>query len=327
MDPVQLDEADWSACYALHSAAHAERGSRPNASQAAYRAGHLSLSSDGQQLFWVAREDDRIIGKADLYLGDQLTDRGRFALYVLAEHRRRGTATELLRALVDAALSRGCEQLVVGIDHADSRTLCEQAGGELTQRVTIRTLALNDVPWPRVDTWVEAGERDSPGARVLQFDRLPDELAGDYLRLMERVQADVPRAGTPVPSVSLDVRRAEELAYARRGWRWHCFALQEPDGTLSALAEVSHDPLIADGVHHQITGVAPAQRGRGRAKWIKAAVLKDICTRYPQVTRVTTNNADDNGPMVSINRQLGFVDRVQQAIYRFDAAGFRAHLG
>jgi RimJ/RimL family protein N-acetyltransferase len=59
-------------------------------------------------------------------------------------------------------------------------------------------------------------------------------------------------------------------------------------------------------IEQQFTGVLPFARGRGLAKWIKAAMLAHIHELYPEVRWVSTGNAGSNAPMLAINKRLGF---------------------
>lgn len=50
------------------------------------------------------------------------------------------------------------------------------------------------------------------------------------------------------------------------------------------------------------TAVIPAYRGRGLAKRLKAASLRDLAVRRPDVRLVTTTNEATNAPMLAVNR-------------------------
>jgi mycothiol synthase len=59
-------------------------------------------------------------------------------------------------------------------------------------------------------------------------------------------------------------------------------------------------------LEQQFTGVRPDARGRGLGKWIKAAMLLHMRELYPRAEWVVTENAHSNGPMLKINRTMGF---------------------
>ncbi|MDH5674520.1 MAG: GNAT family N-acetyltransferase [Myxococcales bacterium] len=328
MNPQVLSDADWSACHALHSAAHAERGTVP-ATLEAYRGQHNRALRAGEQLYWLAREGDSIIGKADLYFRDpKARTQGSFAIYVAADHRRKGAATALLRQVFDAALSRSCDRLDVGTDSDAGRALCEQAGGELQQELTQRVLELEALDWALVDRWISEGEARAQGASIEVIGELPEAEADNFVRLWSAVSADVPQPpGTPRTPIDLQYRRSKEAIVSSLGWKLITLVVREADGTLSALGDIMHDPRAPDLVRQDLTGVHPDYRGRGRARWLKASLLRRLAELCPGARRVTTNNADTNAAMVAINRRLGYVDTVRQSIYRFDTESFRARLG
>jgi GNAT superfamily N-acetyltransferase len=54
------------------------------------------------------------------------------------------------------------------------------------------------------------------------------------------------------------------------------------------------------------TGVRADARGRGLGKWLKAAMLLHVREIYPGLQTVITGNASSNGPMLAINKAMGF---------------------
>lgn len=62
--------------------------------------------------------------------------------------------------------------------------------------------------------------------------------------------------------------------------------------------------IAGDRGQHGFTGTRREYRGRGLASAVKAAALRSCAERG--VTRVTTSNAEENGPMRAVNAKLGF---------------------
>ncbi len=54
------------------------------------------------------------------------------------------------------------------------------------------------------------------------------------------------------------------------------------------------------------TLVLREHRGHRLGALVKAAVLRELGATFPQTRRITTYNAEDNVPMVALNRALGF---------------------
>jgi len=59
-------------------------------------------------------------------------------------------------------------------------------------------------------------------------------------------------------------------------------------------------------VFQEDTLVLREHRGHRLGALVKAAVLRDLAAAFPEVERITTYNAEDNEPMVAVNRALGF---------------------
>jgi len=62
------------------------------------------------------------------------------------------------------------------------------------------------------------------------------------------------------------------------------------------------------------TLVLPEHRGHRLGLALKVANLRALQAEHPEVTRITTWNAEQNGPMVAVNVELGFeiVERLQE---------------
>jgi len=81
---------------------------------------------------------------------------------------------------------------------------------------------------------------------------------------------------------------------------------REPDGVISGMTDITWAPYRGTLIYQMFTGVRPDARGRGLGKWIKAAMVLHIRELYPEVRVIVTENAHSNGPMLKINRTMGF---------------------
>ena len=74
------------------------------------------------------------------------------------------------------------------------------------------------------------------------------------------------------------------------------------------------------------TVVLTAHRGRGIARWLKAAMWQYLRESEPEVTHLRTENAIDNDPMLSINQAMGFVPTNRFGGWQADLDTFRRAL-
>jgi len=87
--------------------------------------------------------------------------------------------------------------------------------------------------------------------------------------------------------------------------RWTIF-VRDPQGRCVGGTEITFDPWEPALAFQQNTGVDPAHRGLGLAKWAKAAMLERVRDDRSDVARIRTDNAFSNVAMLAINDALGF---------------------
>jgi GNAT superfamily N-acetyltransferase len=68
------------------------------------------------------------------------------------------------------------------------------------------------------------------------------------------------------------------------------------------------------------------RRGHGIAKALKARFLELVHADKPEAKFIETYNSKSNGPMLAINRQLGFKAVREPAAYQISCAQLTAHL-
>jgi RimJ/RimL family protein N-acetyltransferase len=117
-----------------------------------------------------------------------------------------------------------------------------------------------------------------------------------------------PRDELDVGDVVLEAEHVIELdrALVEAGrQRWTLF-VRDDAGHCVGGTEVTFEPWQPALAFQQNTGIDPAHRGLGLAKWAKAEMLLRIRHQLPDVTRVRTDNAFSNDAMLAINEALGF---------------------
>jgi RimJ/RimL family protein N-acetyltransferase len=110
-----------------------------------------------------------------------------------------------------------------------------------------------------------------------------------------------------------------------RGGEHYLIVLNDGD-QVAAVCDANWDARVPHRVHQSFTAVAPAWRGRGVAKAVKAAMLLLVRERRPEVTTFTTHNAQANGPMLAINERLGFRVHREECTYQLSRDALGAYL-
>lgn len=271
-----------------------------------------SLPGQFEDHTWVAQEADGTpVGCAACWsnaAGDPTTMEG--YVYVRRPWRRRSVGWRLLRAVVEETLAEGRSTLTWS-------TYDSLAGGEaFSRRIGARIgrvnrnseLLLAEVDWERVDAWVVEGPGRSAGWRLEFWEGpLPGHVIDDAARFHHLMNTQ-PRDELEIGDVTLDAGQVVEvdrhLTEAGR-LRWTLF-VRDPEGRLVGGTELVFEPWEPGMAQQQNTAIDPDHRGRGLAKWVKAAMLLRLRGERPEVVRVRTGNAFSNDAMLAINTALGF---------------------
>ncbi|NNN35983.1 GNAT family N-acetyltransferase [Streptomyces sp. S3(2020)] len=230
--------------------------------------------------------------------------------------RRRGVGTRLLKAAVGAARADGRRSVIAqAAQGSPADAFLSARGFRQVLSLTYARLALTDAD---VDA---LREQPRPGYELTEWDgTVPDGLARSYAD-SRRAMDDMPMEGTDYGTAVWDVERvvAAAEAVARRGELLHTVAaVDTATGSVVGFSElVVPGDGRGDGQHYG-TAVLPEHRGRGLARWMKAASIRRARERHPELAGLLTDTANSNAPMLAVNEALGYVPTHRAVEYQLD---------
>jgi len=272
----------------------------------------------------VARVDGRIVGRAiyDTDPPDEPTPVGWISVEVLPAFRRRGIGAALYDALLGLAVAEG-------------KTVLQ---GEAPQKVS-------DGPALESPTGFGSVPRDSASTRfalargfsleqVARMSRLdlpftppPMPLAPDYhleswsgrtpvahlpaiALLRTRMQTDAPFAGLEPddnPWTPSRVSEEDDALESSPRVTLTTLAVHTASGSAAGFTELTVPPELRRPVMQGDTIVLKEHRGHRLGMILKLANLAFLSSSAPGHPSVTTFNAEENRPMLSVNEEIGFV--------------------
>jgi GNAT superfamily N-acetyltransferase len=143
----------------------------------------------------------------------------------------------------------------------------------------------------------------------------PEEHLAGVVAINAAVSADIPREEGHEPE-GWDAERVRESSRqeASVGLRSHTVAARSlATGELAALSNVIVDPDNPSWGYQGLTAVTGPHRGHRLGLLVKLGLLDLLGVHEPQLSRVITDNAEENRHMIAINAELGYtvLDRWQ----------------
>lgn len=299
LDPASASEGTLDDVYAVLARCHLEENAEePYRTRPELEAFLRHPPASDQRDCWVADEAGDCVGFAQLAAA-----RGAAAVWmelvVDPEARRRGHGAALLAALRERAAERGARVLVGAHATAAGASFAARWGARDSQR-EVRSLlrlplASDLVPHPvsgyRLQSWVGAA---------------PERLLQSYAAARGAIN-DAPSAADEEPDVWDPARvRDLEAALERRDRDAYVTVALDEHGEVVAFTELRVDRAPGAVARTEDTAVVAAHRRRGLGRLVKLESLRRLQDERPDVTLVTTGNAEENHAMLELNRALGF---------------------
>jgi len=317
-DPADADTA--SACYEVHLAAHAvDEPIEPPESAGVFRHFLGNFEANPGEV-WVASGADGVAGYYRIGLPD-LENRNR-AWVVPVVHpaaRRRGVGRELLRHAAARAAANG-RTVIDSVALADSagEAFARRLGATLSLEEVRRVQDLRKVAPERVAELRATAARAAAGYTLVTWTGpVPAEYLGQVAEVYNAFN-DAPRGeGQEDESWDADRIRDRTGTVLRAGHMrgYSVAAIADDSGEMAAITEISIDPGHPEWGYQQLTAVTRPHRGHRLGLLVKTAMLEWLATAEPQVERIATGNAADNGHMIAVNEALGY--EVAEPGFRF----------
>ncbi|TMD79162.1 MAG: GNAT family N-acetyltransferase [Chloroflexi bacterium] len=228
---------------------------------------------------------------------------------VLAPYRRRGIARSHLPLLLELMDRDGCRTVTLESEEESGHAFLQWLGADKKSEGAENRLHIPDVDWPMMQRWIDEGAKGSPETKLEVYDdHIPDamleEFAPQLSALLNTMPWDDLDHGDIVETPEILRHEYERMDLA--GLKHHTVLTREPNGVISGMTDITWAPHRPTMLVQLFTGVRPDARGRGIGKWIKAFMLDRVHRLYPDAEWISTGNADSNGPMLAINKRMGF---------------------
>ncbi len=275
-----------------------------------------STDSGARQELFAAYDGDRMVGNAVLwsFLLDN-TDKACCHLSVDVPERRRGIGRELAQRLEQTAKNDDRSLILADAilpfddreGHAHQR-FAAACGYELSNYEVVRHLPL-PVPDEQIQEWIDEAAPRHSGYTVETFvGAVPDDLVESLCVLFGQLAVDAPTGAVDFEEEAVTPQRYAEMVATTAAMgraRYETVALT-PDRQVVAQSTLAMPLEQSTKVYQWATFVHREHRGHKLGLATKAVNLRAVQTVRGDLTLVTTQNAETNNYMVSINERMGF---------------------
>jgi GNAT superfamily N-acetyltransferase len=222
--------------------------------------------------------------------------------------RRQGVGTVLLAELAAIMRERGFVTATLSARVGDGTKFLAAIGAIEKHRMIENRLDLSRVDAGMLHAWEAGGNSVEGLSWEIHAGRVPLDRYAALIPQLTVMLNSMPLGELDIPPLRLDLDQikawyAEMDAHGGE----HTMVLLTSGAEVVAVSEANWVPDYADRAFQNLTAVAPAWRGRGLAKAVKARLLRTVCERRSSMRLVITSNANVNAAMLAINAQLGFV--------------------
>jgi GNAT superfamily N-acetyltransferase len=298
---LTLEQAEEMAV--VRAACMSEVDVTPETGPALLLASTTRSAESADDVFFLAREDDRLVGWANLFEPSQeYTDTAFLGAYVAPGHQRRGIGSTLMDAMTErTGRSRFRAR---AWEHTTGMAALPALGFTAKLTHLVRRLFLDD-PDPR---WVplrraaEAAAADYELVRRVGVTPEPD--LAEMVVLREAIN-DAPDALEYEAYPPERITAYEQALEARRQTQYAVIARHRPTGEPAGITLCDIDEFSPSVAHQEDTSVVRAHRGHRLGLLMKLEMVDWLRRERPEVTATDTWNDSTNHHMIAVNEQLG----------------------
>ncbi|NPD90194.1 MAG: GNAT family N-acetyltransferase [Asgard group archaeon] len=242
-------------------------------------------------------------------------------IIVTKEFRRKKIGSELLKVLVDKAKELGKKTFQTVTNLESGRKFIEHFGGIIAADRSRNRLYYREIKWKEMEKWCEEGKERAKGVRIETFQDVPEEDIEEFTKIYtitENQAPDYESGDYQGLKVTPESRRYYEQFYTEKGYTWITKITREEDGTICGLTEIFYNKHMPHMIEQEMTGVLPKYRGRGLGKWLKADMFLYIKENYPKIDYIETGNANNNLPMLAINKKMGYKKHMSEYLMKIE---------
>ena len=332
-DPGSASPAEWGAFHAFRRArAEEDDPGEPVLSDAEFEHDARRQRPSWENRRVVAVASAGVVGVVGLgFRRPGTEDYAEFARFlrvwggVRRDWRRRGAGSALLRPVLAFMHEHGKTVATLGADRPEGHAFLTAIGAVQKQLEVESRLLLAGLDWDALLAWEGAVP---PGLQwEIHVGRVPLNRLAALIPSFTTLVGDAPTGELETPPSRYDLQGyVTGYEEADRSGGKHLLAMLMDGDEVAGLCEGWWDARFPDRAYQVLTAVARPWRGQGLAKALKARMLHLVRERLPEVTLMTTYNAQSNAPMLSINAQLGFVRHKQVGTYQIGPDALAAWL-
>jgi GNAT superfamily N-acetyltransferase len=259
-----------------------------------------------RRLAWLASDADSVpVGSAFLRLNSKPTQ-AHLAELELAVHpaeRRKGVGSRLLTAAIEAARENDARIVL-----ADA-TAGSPGDYFLADHGFVIGLTLIFTRLPLADAEYAVLDAAPAGYRLESWQGVPPDHLIESFTVARAAMNDAPVGDITYGTEAWDVERSRSVAnvVAQRGeFLETVAAVEESTGKVAGFTELVVPGDGKGDAQHYGTAVLTDQRGHGLSLWMKAAQIRQIRERYPDLAGLLTDMATTNLAMQRVNARLGY---------------------